>query len=85
MGGLFLDGVFFGFLILVSALMTAVGVMGVFLAYLTWPVVTLLSVFRLANRREVDQSILLDNGTLGTRPVVIPERVRVEIGSPNRR
>lgn len=85
MAGLLLDGVFFAFLIVASVMMTGLGVIGVILAYLTWPIVTLLSIFKIAVRKELDDSILLDDGTLGTRRSTMPEPVRIKVETSNSR
>ncbi len=76
MGGLVLDGAFFGFLVIISAVMTIIGVLAVVLAYFTWPVVTLLSLFHGTHSREMDESILLADGTRGYRVAFVPERVK---------
>jgi hypothetical protein len=67
-GGLLLDGAFFVFLLITSAVVVVVGSIVVALNYLFSPVLSLLSSFRGSKKQFVDETILLDDGTLATRP-----------------
>jgi hypothetical protein len=69
-GGLLVDGAFFGFLIVISTIMTMVGFFAVILAYLFYPILALLSTGKNSKKKSVDGSILLDDGPPGTRPLV---------------
>jgi len=66
-GGLLLDEAFFVLLVVVSTIMTIIGFIGVALAYLFFPVIALLSALRNGKYKYVDETILLEDGTLGTR------------------
>jgi hypothetical protein len=72
-GGLLLDWAFFVFLLIVSAIVLVVGSIIVVLDYLFSPLLALMSLGRGTQKRPLDESILLDDGTLGTRPPRSPE------------
>ncbi len=66
-GGLLIDGAFFVFLLVMSAVVLVAGSIFVVLDYLFSPLLGLLGTFRGSKRRFVDDTILLDDGTLASR------------------
>ena len=78
-GGLLLDVVFFIFLLIMSAIVLSVGAIVIALDYLFRPVLNLMSLSGGSKRRTSDEAILLDNGTLGVRPPVSPEKVKASV------
>jgi hypothetical protein len=77
-GGLLLDGAFFVFLLIVSAIVLLMGGIVVVLDYLFSPVLALMSLRRGSQKRNWDESILRDDGTLGTRLSPPPETTKPE-------
>ena len=74
--GLVLDMTFFVFLVFVSVIMTIVGFIGVVLAFVFSPVLALVSYCGKRQKKDWDDSILLDDGTLGHRPSPSTETVK---------
>jgi hypothetical protein len=76
-GGLLLDAAFFVFLVIVSTMVVQVGGIVVVLGYLFSPLLALLAQGRESQKKDVDESVLLDDGTLGTRPLA-PKATKLE-------
>jgi hypothetical protein len=68
MGGLLLDWAFFVFLFFTSAIVLVLGMVVVVLDYVFSPALALVSACRGPKAKFIDDTILLDDGTLGTRP-----------------
>jgi hypothetical protein len=77
-GGLLLDGAFFVFLLIVSTIVLLMGGIVVALDYLFSPVLALMSLRRGSQKRNLDELILLDEGTFGTRLFPSPETTKPE-------
>jgi hypothetical protein len=69
LGGLLLDFAFFAFLLIVSALVLSVGAIVIALDYLLAPVLSLTSLRKSSQIKNRDESVLLEDGTLGNRPL----------------
>ena len=68
LGGLLLDGAFFVFLLVVSALVVLAGALAVVLDYLVSPVLALISRGRSTRPADRDDAVLQEDGTLASRP-----------------
>jgi hypothetical protein len=77
-GGLLLDAVFFVFLLVVSAVVLLFGVIAVVLDYLFSPALGLLSRCGGSQKKDWDEAVLLEDGTLGTRPSAPPSAAKTE-------
>lgn len=71
--GLVLDAVFFVFLFIVSAFMLLAGFIALILDYVFSPLLSMMSMCRRPNAKNTDEAVLLEDGTLGTRPPAPPE------------
>jgi fatty acid desaturase len=71
-GGLLIEAAYFVFLIIVSGFVLLIGTIVVILSYLFHPLLDLLSLYGAGKQTFVDDTILLDNGTLTTRPSASP-------------
>lgn len=74
--GLALDGAFFVFLLFVSGFVLIVGIIALVLNYIFSPVLTLMSVC--SKSKNTDESILLEDGTLGTRRLPAAETAKAQ-------
>jgi len=70
--GLLLNTAFFLFLLIASGFVLLIGSFIVILSYLFHPLLDLLSLCPVSKRKFVDDTILLDDGTLATRPTTGP-------------
>jgi len=70
--GLLLNTAFFVFLLITSSFVLLIGTIVVILSYLFHPLLDLLSLCPVSKRKFVDDTILLDDGTLATRPLASP-------------
>jgi hypothetical protein len=71
LGGLLLDGAFFIFLLIMSAIVLTAGVIALVCDYLIRPVLALLSRFKGFKKRNSDETILLEDGPLESHPSVL--------------
>jgi len=78
-GGFLLDVAFFVFLLIMSAIVLLVVAIVLALDYLFRPVLSLMSLSRGSQKRNLDEAILLEDGTLGVRPVASPKKAKIKV------
>lgn len=83
-GGILLDLTFFVFLLVVSVIVIVIGSIAVMLDFLFSPLLTLLTMGRRSPKKEVDEAVLQEDGTLTTRSCLPSETTGPE-ASPGRK